>query len=301
VSTVVVPGTDGENDTRTWRRAIGSLRPVWRTLEGRIGLCLIAFFVIVIIFGPLVAPFGPDTIGVGPDSAGPSIHHLLGTDELGRDVLSRLLYGGRSVIGVPFVAATCALALGGTFGMVAGYRGGVVDMFATRVIDIGLAMPPLLIVLVILSVAGSSPVVVIICVTAVYSTRIARVLRGATQGVVANNYVQAAQARGERTLAIIFREVLPNIMPTVLVEFALRFAYTIIFVATLNFLGLGLQPPSPNWGVAAAEEQSTLALQPLATLAPTIAIGLLAISIGLVADATTRAYGISDSRGEFLR
>jgi peptide/nickel transport system permease protein len=299
MATVALVEEDGR--ARLWRRALGGLRPIWRSFEGKLGLCLIAIFAVVIIFGPLLAPYGPDTIGVGPDSAGPSLQHLFGTDELGRDVLSRVLYGGRSVIGVPFVAAVCSLAVGGTIGMVAAYRGGVVDLIVTRFIDIGLALPPLLIVLVIISVAGASSLVVILCVTAVYSTRIARVLRGATLGVVANDYVQAAQARGERTLAIIYREVLPNIMPTVLVEFALRFAYTIIFVATLNFLGLGLQPPSPNWGVMAAESQSTIAIAPVYTLAPTLAIGLLAISIGLVADSATRAYGISDSHGEFLR
>ena len=201
--------------------------------------------------------------------------HLLGTDSLGRDVLSRLLVGARSVIAVPLLATLLAFAVGGVLGMFAGYRGGHTDAAISRGLEIALSLAPLLIVAVIITAAGTSTLVLVVSVAAVFAPRIARVLRGATQTVAVNDYVQAALARGERDLSIILREILPNIAPTVFVEFAVRLTYAIIFVATLNFLGLGLQPPSPNWGVMVAESRTTVTVAPLTTLAPALAIGLV--------------------------
>jgi peptide/nickel transport system permease protein len=134
----------------------------------------------------------------------------------------------------------------------------------------------------------------------VYSPRVARVLRGAAQGVATKEYIQAAQARGERRLSILLRELLPNISSVVLVEFAVRLTYVIIFVATLNFLGLGVQPPSPNWGAMLFESRVTIITNPIATIAPTVAIGALAVAIGLVADAASRHFGLDDA-SEIIR
>jgi peptide/nickel transport system permease protein len=268
--------------------------------EGLIGAGILAAFVIMALFGPNLAHYDPTYIGTGPPDVGPSGSFLLGTDSLGRDVLSRLLYGASSVMLTPLIATLIAFAVGGLTGLVAGYLGGTFDAIVGRAIDILLALPPLLIVLVIIASFGSATGVIIISVAAVYSPRVARILRGATQGVATREYILAAQARGERTLPIVLREVLPNIAPTVLVEFAVRLTYVIIFITTLNFLGLGLHPPSPNWGLMVAQSRPTLLVNPVPTLAPTIAIGALSVSIGLIADAITRAYGI-EKQSDLLR
>ena len=269
-------------------------------LEGKIGVALLGVFVLILAFGPTVAPYDPTAIGVGLPDQSPSSSHLLGTDQLGRDILSRLLHGARSIIALPLLATSLAFAVGGLAGMMSGYLGGRFDAITTRLIDILISLPPLLIVLVIIAALGSSNVVIVISVALVYSPRVARILRGAMQGVVEEEYVQAAQARGERALPIVLREVLPNVAPTVLVEFAVRLTYVIIFIATLNFLGLGVQPPSPNWGAMVAESRPTILTNPTATLAPTVAIGLLSVAIGLVADAVTQRLGLH-RRTEFLR
>jgi peptide/nickel transport system permease protein len=198
------------------------------------------------------------------------------------------------------LATTLAFAVGGLAGMLSGYVGGVADAIGSRVIDILLSLPPLLIVLVVIAALGSSNTVLVLSVAIVYSPRVARILRGATQGIAAREYVQAAQARGERALGIVLRELLPNILPTVFVEFAVRLTYVIIFVATLNFLGLGLAPPSPNWGVMVAESRPTVLIAPVTTLAPALAIGIVSVGISLVADAVTQRLGL-EGESEFLR
>jgi peptide/nickel transport system permease protein len=275
------------------------VRGVVGTTEGKIGLAIVGAYVFVIIFGPLLAPYSPDSIGVGGLDTGPSAAHLLGTDDLGRDLLSRLLYGARSVVLVPLIATFLAFAIGGLVGVVAGYTGGRFDAFVSRVIDVMLALPPLLIVLVVIAAAGTSSLVIIVSVALVYSPRVARVLRGATQGVVTQEYILAAQARGEPTLAIVLRELTPNIAPTVFVEFAVRFTYVIIFITTLNFLGLGVAEPSPNWGLLLADARNTIITNPVASIAPAVAIGALAVGIGLIADAATQSFGL-EGHGELL-
>jgi peptide/nickel transport system permease protein len=283
--------------TGRWR---GTFADVWASREGKAGLAIAAVFLFIVVFGPLVAPYNPLEIGIGTPDSGPSLHHLLGLDGVGRDVLSRLLSGARSVIALPLVATALAFLIGGGVGMSSAYRGGLIDAVAARIIDVLLSMPPLLIVLVVITPFGGSAPIVVISVALVYSPRVARIFRGATQGVVRREYVQAAQARGEPTLSIIFREVFPNILPTALVEFAVRLSYVIIFIVTLNFLGLGEHPPSPNWGVMVAEARQTIVVNPVATLAPALAIGALSVGIGLLADAFTGALGLQ-VQSEFLR
>jgi peptide/nickel transport system permease protein len=260
--------------------------------EGRIGAALLALFAAVLVLGPVVAPYDPAATGVGLPDTGPSAAHPLGCDSLGRDILSRLLHGGASVIAVPLLATLLAFGLGATIGMLAGYRGGALDRLLSVGVDTALSIPPLLVVLVIITAAGSAPLVLVLSVGLVYAPRVARILRGATQGVASGEYVQAAQARGERTGWILRREILPNIAPTAFVEFAVRLTYVIIFVATLNFLGLGAQPPSSNWGLMVAESRGTIVQNPVATLAPALAIGLVSVAISLLADAVTQSRRI---------
>jgi peptide/nickel transport system permease protein len=281
-------------------RLRSSLLAIWQPLEGKLGIAILAAFVMVMIFGPTLAPYGPAELGAGPPTAGVSLQHPFGTDQLGRDVLSRILYGGRSVIAAPLLATVLAFLLGGIAGMVAGYRGGRVDIVATRVVDVLISLPPLLMILVIVAAVESSTPVLVIAVALVFAPRVARILRGATQGAAGKEYIQAAQARGERTLYIVLREILPNIAATAFVEFAVRLAWAIIFFATLNFLGLGVQPPSPNWGVMVAESRAIIAIAPIAALAPALAIGMTSVGISLIADAATQRFGL-EQESEFLR
>jgi peptide/nickel transport system permease protein len=263
-----------------WRAVAGST-------QGRIGLVIGGVVLFVIVFGRFLAPYPPDAIGVGDSAAGPSAGHLLGTDSLGRDTLSRLLVGGTTIIVIPLVAVGLAWLIGGSLGMLGAYKGGKVDGLIARAFDLLLALPALLLVLVAIAALGTSSAVLVITIMLVYVPRMGRIARGATQGVIRLDYVAAAHARGERTAAILFREVLPNIMAPTTADFALRITYGVIFVATLNFLGLGVQPPQADWGVMVAEGRGFIELNPLATLAPAAMIALLSIALNLIADALT--------------
>jgi peptide/nickel transport system permease protein len=273
-----------------WRTVVGSL-------EGRIGLVLGAIMLGVIVFGRFLAPYSPNELGVGVQTMGPSGDHLFGTDHLGRDVFSRFLVGGDTILLVPLVAVTLAFVVGGGLGMLGAYARGATDGLITRTFDLLLTLPPLLLVLVIIAGLGTSSVVLVLTVALVFLPRMGRVIRGATQAVVTNDYVAAAQARGERTHAILVREVLPNIAAPAIADFALRITYAIIFVATLNFLGLGAQPPEPDWGLMVAESRNFLSVQPWATLMPAAGIAALSISFNLIADALTRHLTREAARG----
>jgi peptide/nickel transport system permease protein len=288
-SVVAADHEDGAYAQPSWRqRQTGAVRAIWSTPEGLIGTGILVVLLLVITIGPHVAPYSPYAIGVGPPAQGPSSAHLLGTDTLGRDILSRVLTGGGSVIVIPLLGILIAFAIGGFLGMLAGYLGGWPDLMTSRTVDVMLSLPPLLMILVVVSAAGSSTAVLVLAVAVVYAPRIARVLRGATRGPATREYVLAAQARGERNSRIVLREILPNIYPTFFVEFASRLSYAIIFIATLNFLGLGLQPPSSNWAVMVADSRISVTTAPLATVIPAVAIGALSVGIGLIADAVSR-------------
>lgn len=274
------------------------LRTFLRIPEGVIGAVLLVVMLGVVIVGPFFAPSDPDAIG-GIPGAGPTSAHWLGTDTLGRDVLSRLLWGGRSVILLPLVAVSISIALACVIGLFAGYLGGLVDAIVTRVIDVALAIPPFLTVLVMLAGFGTGDLVVVLAVATVYVPSVARVLRAATQTVRPREFVQAARARGESVRWIAFREIAPNILPTLFVEIALRLTFAIMFIASLSFLGLGVQPPTANWGVMVGENRGLLFVHPLPVVAPALAIGLLAISINLLADALTQYFG-DDTPGELM-
>jgi peptide/nickel transport system permease protein len=271
----------------------GLFRQVWGTAEGKVGFFILGAFVFVVIFGGAIAPYGVNDIGVSLPNAPPSSHFLLGTDDLGRDVLSRMLVGARSVIVIPVLATLLAFLIGGTAGMYAGYKGGRTDAVIGRVIDVLVSLPYLLVVLVIVSVLSPTTTVLVVAVALVFAPRIGRVLRGATKSVAQLDFVKAADARGEPSWSIVAFELLPNIAPTAFVEFAARLTYAIIFVATLNFLGLGLQPPSPNWAVMVAESEDTIISTPFQTVAPALAIGMLSVGVSLIADAMTRGIGRS--------
>jgi peptide/nickel transport system permease protein len=263
-----------------------------RRPSGAVGAAIVLFVVAVALFGPLVAPHSPNE-PVGAPLTGPSSVALLGTDNLGRDVLSRVLYGGRSVLGLAAAATALAYLLGLAIGLVAGYTRSVVDPVLMRSVDVLLCFPPLLFLLVLIAGAGSSVAVLIIGVAVVQAPQISRIVRTATLEVSVRGYVEAAVARGERAPAVIVREVLPNILGPVLVDAGLRFTYSILIIASVNFLGLGLQPPSSDWALMIGENRTYLAVQSLAVLAPAAMIAILTIGVNLTGDAVARSLGRS--------
>ena len=263
-----------------------------RTRAGAIGLAMVTFVVFVAIFGPMLAPDPPDA-PIGPPGHGPVAAAPLGTDYLGRDVFSRLLHGGWSLIAVTCVAVILTYALGTAIGLTAGYMRGWVDSGLMRVADLFMAFPPLLLLLVLIVGAGSSDLTIVIGIVAVLAAPLSRLVYSATLEASSTVYVEAARVRGERRTAILVREILPNIVPYILASFGAYVSGAVIFTASLSFLGVGAQPPAADWGLMITENQPVLSSNPLALLAPALMIGLITVGINLMADAYSRCAGIS--------
>jgi peptide/nickel transport system permease protein len=263
-----------------------------RIRSGAIGLTVVVLVVAIAFLGRYVAPHDP-SMPVGAPLSGPSSTAHLGTDFLGRDVLSRLLYGGRSVIGLAAAATILAYVVGLAIGLIAGYTRSKVDPILMRTVDVMLAFPPLLFLLVLITGAGSGVGVLILGVAAIQAPSISRIVRTATLEVTVRGYVEAAVARGERAAAVVVREVLPNILAPVLVDAGLRFTYSILIIASVNYLGLGLQPPASDWALLISENREYIALNVWAVLAPAAMIALLTIGVNLMGDAIARSLGRS--------
>jgi peptide/nickel transport system permease protein len=263
-----------------------------RTPSGAVGCGILVFVLLVSFVGPYLAPHSP-TAPVGIPLTGPSGNAPLGTDSLGRDILSRLLYGGRSVIGLSAAATGLGYLVGMTIGLVAGYSRSLVDPLLMRTVDVMLAFPPILFLLVLIAGAGSSIPVLIIGVAVIQAPAISRIVRTATLEVSLRGYVEAAIARGERPAAVVLREVLPNILAPVLVDAGLRFTFSILIIASVNFLGLGLQPPSSNWARMIGENREYISLNWLSVVAPAAMIAILTIGVNLTGDAIARSLGRS--------
>jgi peptide/nickel transport system permease protein len=259
-----------------------------RSPSGAFGSALFVAVVLAALLGPFVSPHSPNE-PVGLPGSSPSSSAWLGTDELGRDVLSRLLHGGLTVLGLGIAAAAVAYGGGITIGLAAGYNRKHLDSILMRGMDVLLAFPALLFVLVFVTGAGSSAKVLIIGVGIVLMPGVSRVVRAATLGVAVSGYVEAAVARGERTLSVWFREILPNIATPLLADFGLRFTWAIVIIASVNFLGVGLGPPTSDWGLMVTENRQIISLNIWAVAAPAVMLALLTVAINLVADAYVRA------------
>jgi peptide/nickel transport system permease protein len=263
-----------------------------RTVSGKVGLSMLVFVLGVAILGPLFAPHGL-AVPIGAPGTPPSPSAPLGTDYLGRDVLSRVLDGGISVIWIATAATLLAYAAGVPTGLIAGYRRSLIDPILMRGVDVLLAFPALLILLLLVAGLGPHVPVLIVGVAIVQLPPIARIIRTATLEVSTRGYVEAAQARGERTGAVLGREILPNVAPVVLADFGIRFGYSIILIASVNYLGLGLAPPAADWGLMTAENQQYISLNVWAVLAPAIMLGMLTVCVNLLADAYVQTAGRS--------
>jgi peptide/nickel transport system permease protein len=271
-----------------------------RTPTGAVGLAVLLAVVTLALIGPFFAPHSPDE-PIGVPLSGPGEGTVLGTDFLGRDVLSRTLWGGRTVLALAGLATVLAYAGGIAVGLVAGYTRSLLDPILMRSADVLLSFPALLFLLVLVTGAGTSKTVLVIGVAVIQMPLVARIVRAATLEQSVRGFVEAAVARGERTAAILRREVLPNIVGPLAADAGLRFTYAIILVASVNFLGLGLQPPAADWALIISENRSGLTLNPYVILVPAALISLLTISVNLVGDSIARSLGISTARRRLVR
>jgi peptide/nickel transport system permease protein len=264
----------------------------WRRL-GRypatlIGFGIVAFFLLMAVIGPLVAPYGYAEQEMSERFQPPSREHLLGTDRFGRDVFSRILVGSRDVYIVAGSGAVLAVLFGLTLGLIAGYFGGIVDEILMRLIDVLLAIPPLLLAMIILFTLGGSRMNVILVVGFLYIPMVSRVVRSVVLDLKTRQFVEAAKLRGESSLYIMFREIFPNVLPPLAVEASMRFSYAIFLVASLGFLGLGVQPPSPDWGLMVGEARNYFSQAQWALLGPAGAIAILVVGVAFMSDGLRR-------------
>jgi len=261
-------------------------------LSAAIGMLLVAVIAMASLCASVIAPHG-ETETVGDVWMMPGAGHWLGTDSIGRDMLSRLLYGGRTTLGLALAITLLSFSLGIVTGFAAAVLGRKVDQVLSRIVDTLMAMPVLIFALMILSVLGTSTTVLIGTIAILDSTRVFRLARLVAQGIAVQEYVEAARLRGEGLAWIIRREILPNAVPPLLAEFGMRFGFTILFVAGLSFLGLGIQPPYADWGGMVRDNAQVINFGGIAPLVPAAAIALLTIGINLIVDwlLSVRAVG----------
>lgn len=263
-----------------------------RTRRGGVGLAVLGVAVVVALCGPRLAPNDPTAI-VGAPGQPPGGGLLLGTDYLGRDVLSRVLSGGDSVLALSLSATVLAFVLGGLVGVVAGYNRNLLDPMLMRSADVILVFPPLLFFMLAATALGTGTLVLVLGVAVVLAPGVARIVYAATREVAVRGFVEAAVARGERTNAVLRREILPNIMGPVIANAGITATFAVLLVAAINFLGMGLQPPASNWALMISENRAVLSLNIWSTLAPALLIAGLTIGINLVGDAVSHGLGRS--------
>jgi peptide/nickel transport system permease protein len=258
-----------------------------------IGIVIVAFYSLIAIGAPLFAPFA-ESASIGAQYQPWTSPHYLGTDALGRDVLSRLIYGARNTVGIALVTTALAFSLGAFFGLLAATMGGWFDTISSRVVDVLMAIPPLIFALLILTITGTSVVALILVIGVLDSTRVFRLSRAVAQGILTMDYIEVARMRGEGMLWLIRKEVLPNAAAPLIAEFGLRFCFVFLFISALSFLGLGIQPPTADWGGMVRESAKLISFANfstwqtatfgLAPLLPAGAIALLTIGVNLIVD-----------------
>ncbi len=300
VSKEAVAGEAVEVEART-----GRLRRIWQGVSivfaskiAMVGLAIVLFWVFVAVFAPFLTPYTPLEQDWRAPNQGPSSAHILGTDELGRDLWSRLMYGARVVLvlmpisenlwipgGTALWGVFIALLVGMTLGLLGGYYGGWIDEVIMRLLDAMMAVPIILLYMIIMAALGASAVNVVIAITIVGTPGIARLVRSLTLDIRTREYIRAAETRGENPWYIMFFEILPNARGPIIVDAMLRVGYAIFAMGTLGFLGLGIPPPSPDWGSMVSKgREFILAGSPWAALWPSVAIASLVVGLNLLAD-----------------
>jgi peptide/nickel transport system permease protein len=265
-------------------RLVSALRSLLGRPVAATGTLIFLLFVVLALIGPLIVPYGLNQEIVADARQPPSAQHWFGTDNLGRDVFSRVILGVRDVLSLAGVGTLLAVAIGTSFGLIAGYQGKWLDEILLRFFDSLLALPALLLALLLLGSLGPSPTSVMAVIVVVYTPIVTRVVRSVVLSVKSRGFVEAAQVQGESLAYILFREIFPSTLPTLAVEAALRFSYAIFLVASLGFLGVGVQPPSANWGLMVQEAQTNVTQTPWALYFPAAAIAVVVIGVNLMAD-----------------
>ncbi len=263
--------------------------------SAKVGMIIITFYLIVAIFAPLIAPYGEYYLATPIAYEVWSSDYPLGTDNLGRDMLSRLIYGARNTLGLALTITVLAFLLGGILGMTAAALGGWVDQILSRVNDVFMAIPSLIFALLILSIFGTTIPYLIGTIVILDATRVFRIARATAMNVAVMDYVEVARLRGEKLGWVIRKEILPNIAAPLLAEFGLRFCFVFLFLSALSFLGLGIQPPTADWGSMVRESAALIAFGDITPLIPAAAIALLTVAVNFVVDwMLHRSSGLKD-------
>jgi peptide/nickel transport system permease protein len=277
-------------------RAPGSfgrvVRSILKSRTATFGFALVILNILLALFAPVLTSFDPiatDAMSALQESSGA---HVLGTDALGRDTLTRTLFGGQYALAISFTATALTVLLGSVIAGIAAYRGGIVDDIITRVLDSVLAVPAILSMLVVVTIFGTGPWVIILAVVVVYTGGVTRIVRAAVMEVLPKDYITAAKARGEGMFSILVREVFPNVLDIILVEFAMRASWVVLLISSLSFLGFGASPPTPDWGLMVAENRNLMSVVPLATLSPIVALATLIVGLNLAADGLAKSLGV---------
>lgn len=267
---------------RTWRQN------AWLELKNApltawFGMVVISIYVLFALFAPLIAPYGESQIFPQPYAPW-SDEFWFGTDQLGRDMLSRLIFGARNTIGIAVTTTLLSFAIGGGLGIIVSIYRGLFDQIISRLVDILMAIPSLIFALMLLSIFGSTILNIIIIIAVLDSTRVFRLARSVAMGVAVMDFVEAARLRGEGIGWVMRREILPNIMPPLVAEFGLRFCFVFLTIASLSFLGVGIQPPTADWGSMVRENATLITYGDITPLLPAAAIALLTVAINFVVD-----------------
>lgn len=252
-------------------------------LTALLGIFILAVFIGMALFGPWISPYAPDAT-VGKTWLDPSAQFWLGTDNIGRDILSRIIAGSRTTIGVALVTTALSFTMGVSAGILAAVGGSRIDHTLSRIVDMFLSIPVLIMALIVLTALGSSITTLVLTIAVLDSTRVFLVARAVAVDIATRDFVDVARLRGETLPWIMFHEILPNALPPLISEFGLRFCFNFLYVASLSFLGLGVQPPQADWGGMVRENGQAITFGILAPIWPAVAIALVTVAINLVVD-----------------
>ena len=278
------PSLDPKINRPRRTRLQGALREVLRApITAKFGILVILVYGFVAIFAPVLTPYGETEI-VGPEFDVWGEKFILGTDGLGRDMLTRLLFGARNTVGIAFITTCLAFLIGGLTGLLAAIYGGWLDQISSRIVDVLMAIPQLIFALMLLAIFGTSIPTLVIVIATLDATRIFRVTRAVSLNVVVLDYFEAARLRGERIFWLCVREILPNITAPLMAEFGLRFCFVFPMIAALSFLGLGIQPPTADWGSMVRENAVLITYGDITPVLPAIAIAILTLGVNFLVD-----------------
>jgi peptide/nickel transport system permease protein len=276
--------------------ARGGTRKALRTapVTASFGMLVILIYVVVAVFAPLIAPYAEREV-VGGQFLPWAAPHYLGTDNLGRDMLSRMLFGARNTVGIAFATTALAFFVGSFLGLMAATVGGWLDQVLSRLVDVLMAIPALIFSLLLLTIFGTSVITLILVIATIDATRVFRLARSVAESIVVMDYIEAARLRGEGLLRLIFREILPNALAPLVAEFGLRFCFVFLAISALSFLGVGIQPPTADWGSMVRENATLITFGDITPLLPAGAIALLTVAVNFVVDwQLHRASGLKE-------